>query len=125
MKTRLIQFAALALIVALGMAADVQAAHSRDKLPKGKPAEGQAKAQPAPPPAVKSAGNTDDFKDRDNNGVDDRHEKKAIRPEPAPTPVLKEKPKGEAAPAAKEAGQKATPPATKPEEPPAAKPPGR
>jgi len=126
MKIRLPNLAAAVLLVTAGMfASEVLAADSRDKLPKAKPAQGgEAKANPQPVPE-KPAKVTDDFKDRDNNGVDDRHEKRAIRSEPAAAPTVKQDPKPEAAREARPVEPKATPPAGKPAEPPPKAPPRR
>jgi hypothetical protein len=101
------------------------AADSRDKLPKSKPAGAEA-AKPQPPPAAaKASGRTDDFQDRDNNGVDDRHEKRAIRPEPAAAPTVKPERKPEASSEAPKAKPQEQPPAGEPSKPPAKSPPSR
>ena len=123
MKTRLTHLAALVLLVTAGMIAqDVCAANSKDKLPKAKPAPEEAKAKPQPK-TEKPAANTDDFKDRDNNGVDDRHEKRAIRPDPATSPAVKQDSKPKATERAKPAETQVAPPAGKPNEPPPKAPP--
>jgi len=123
MRTHLTHLAALALLVTAGMlAGDVYAANSRDKLPKAKPAPEAAKTTPQPK-TEKPAATTDDFKDRDNNGVDDRHEKRAIRPEPTTSPTVKQDSKPKAAEEAKPAETQAAPPAGKPNEPPPKAPP--
>lgn len=106
---------ALCLVFAAGgVAPDALAANTKSKLPKAQP----AKADPSQPkvksPEAKAARSTDDFRDTDNNGVDDRHEKKAIRPEPAAQPAaLKAAPK----PAATKQDQPAKAPTPPPKEP--------
>lgn len=123
MMNRTIRMAALVLLVtAGGLAQDVYAANSRDKLPKAKPAAEEAKAKPQPKPE-KPAASTDDFKDRDNNGVDDRHEKRAIRPEPTTSPTVKQDAQPKTTEAAKPAEPQVAPPAGKPNEPPPKAPP--
>ena len=64
------------------------ASDTKDKMPKHK--SGNQPSQPTARPAESGAKPQDNFVDRDNNGVDDRHESRALRPEPtAPPPVVK------------------------------------
>lgn len=103
-----------ALTCFLGLAAfanGVQAADSKDKLPKSgkpdKPLVEQPKAKPAPSEAASKG--SDRFIDNDHNGVDDRRETKVIRSEEQkPPPTVK---------------KESEPPKAKP--PTTAKPPGR
>lgn len=113
----------LALALTLGLAVPGQAANSKSKMPKEQPGRAAQAKPDVKPPEVKNEGRKDDFRDNDNNGVDDRHEKKAIRPEPTVEPAtLKPIPKPEAQ-SEEKAKLTQPPPAKPPAEPPASAPP--